>query len=352
MATVRPRFVNAASSGGDGTTTATSGLNAAYASQASFDSNEAADITLGTGTDEWFTCTCNGSTQDTTTVVYGTDWVTDAVNDNWLEIIGENTALQWDTGKYRLNPAKTYGVSMDAQTAAFKCHDIQIGNTGVTDGGAFSASGATFDEGYFENNVVYETATTPNTNCHAVTIAGGSGNSGTLYIRGNAISDWGGRGYYINGGIGICTNNTIEGCNIGMYGYSYVSNAGHYLINNLVVNNTTDWAHASFHSGNVIAQHNADSDASAPSHTGLVASATVVFTSATDWHIDATGESELVDAGLGTTDATYGTYILTPDADGDSRAASTCEIGTDEIAAVGGVTIPIIMNHLRNQGIG
>jgi hypothetical protein len=83
-----------------------------------------------------------------------------------------------------------------------------------------------------------------------------------------------------------------------------------------------------------------------------VASATVVFTSATDWHIDATGESELVDAGLGTTDATYGTYILSPDPDGDSRAASTCEIGTDEIAAVGGVTIPIIMNHLRNQGIG
>lgn len=110
MATLRQRYVDTASSGGDGTTTALSGTNAAYASlQAALNAERAnlvsADVYLR------IECAADTGTADTTLVDQNiAGWTTDATR--YVEIhaaAGHEAGVEWDTSKYRLSRSGTGG---------------------------------------------------------------------------------------------------------------------------------------------------------------------------------------------------------------------------------------------------
>lgn len=110
MATARIRYVDTASSGGNGTTTALSGANAAYASlQAALNAERgdlvSADVYLR------IECAADTGTADTTLVDQNiAGWTTDATR--YVEIhaaAGHEAGVEWDTSKYRLSRSGTGG---------------------------------------------------------------------------------------------------------------------------------------------------------------------------------------------------------------------------------------------------
>lgn len=134
MATLRQRYVDTASSGGDGTTTALSGTNAAYASlQAALNAERgdlvSADVYLR------IECAADTGTADTTLVDQNiAGWTTDATR--YVEIhaaAGHEAGVEWDTSKYRLSRSGTGGsvfVAVLADTsggiAYGRLHGLQI----------------------------------------------------------------------------------------------------------------------------------------------------------------------------------------------------------------------------------
>lgn len=109
MATARIRYVNPHSSGGDGTTTALSGTNAAYASlQAALDAERGNLVSA----DEWLEiiCATNGNADTVRVNQDVAGWTTDATR--YVHIkpdAGHRAGTQWDTGKYRISVPYTSG---------------------------------------------------------------------------------------------------------------------------------------------------------------------------------------------------------------------------------------------------
>ena len=134
MATLRQRYVDTASSGGDGTTTALSGTNAAYASlQAALNAERgdlvSADVYLR------IECAADTGTADTTLVDQNiAGWTTDATR--YVEIhaaAGHEAGVEWDTSKYRLSRSGTGGsvfvavlADMSGGIAYGRVHGLQI----------------------------------------------------------------------------------------------------------------------------------------------------------------------------------------------------------------------------------
>ena len=134
MATLRQRYVDTASSGGDGTTTALSGTNAAYASlQAALNAERgdlvSADVYLR------IECAADTGTADTTLVDQNiAGWTTDATR--YVEIhaaAGHEAGVEWDTSKYRLSRSGTGGsvfvavlADMSGGIAYGRLHGLQI----------------------------------------------------------------------------------------------------------------------------------------------------------------------------------------------------------------------------------
>lgn len=102
MATARIRYVNPHSSGGDGTTTALSGANAAYASlQAALDAERGNLVTA----DVWLEiiCATNGNADTARVNQNVAGWTTDATRYVHIKpAAGHRAGTQWDTGRYRL----------------------------------------------------------------------------------------------------------------------------------------------------------------------------------------------------------------------------------------------------------
>lgn len=100
------RYVNTASSGGDGTTNDESGATAAYASLSAWEAAEQGDLTAA-GRDEQHLVLCStgtGSAADTTSVTIN-GWTTDATHHITVRgnaATGDYAGSSWDTSKYRL----------------------------------------------------------------------------------------------------------------------------------------------------------------------------------------------------------------------------------------------------------
>jgi len=104
------RYVNPDSSGGDGTTSALSGTNAAYASLSAWNAAEATDL-VSAGDFHRVICASGGSADTTAFNVSG--WTTGA--SNYISIEGDANTGVWDTGAYRreITTANDMGVQED-----------------------------------------------------------------------------------------------------------------------------------------------------------------------------------------------------------------------------------------------
>ena len=130
------RYVDAASSGGDGTSQNTSGADAAYASlQAALDAQSADLVTAG----DSLVIICGGSTADTEVEDSGTvAWpgmVTSATNNITIQA-AENHEGVWDDTIYRLESDSYYRVLGIPSDQFVTITGLQVSNTRSPSGGA------------------------------------------------------------------------------------------------------------------------------------------------------------------------------------------------------------------------
>jgi hypothetical protein len=177
MPTLVTRYVNTASSGGDGTTNATSGANAAYASLSAANTDITADYPSFVASDVQVDVYCTGSAADTANFTI-TGITTDATR--YLRILAASgdvaRANGWDTGRYRLSatnpssPLNTLVISI----AHIRLIGLQIECVGTS--GLNSRSNLVINAGFASgNNILIDscrlryTATSVGTGCDVFT---------------------------------------------------------------------------------------------------------------------------------------------------------------------------------------
>lgn len=136
-------------------------------------------------------------------------------------------------------------------------------------------------------------------------------------------------------------NNTIVNCGIGILGHSSNSMRA---VNNIVQDCTTDFS-SNFHSSS---NYNLSDSTGSPGANSVDNSNLTFADAATDDYHLASGDTDAIGAGIG---PSSDSNVPTTDIDGDTRSGTTCDIGADEYAAAGGLSIPVAMNQLRTQGI-
>jgi hypothetical protein len=115
MATARIRYVNPDSAGGNGTTSALSGANAAYASLQAALNAERGDLVAA---DVWLEiiCATNGSADTTRVDQMVAGWVTDATRYVHIKPAdGHRAGTKWSTSKYRLTVPWLTGGNQEGQ---------------------------------------------------------------------------------------------------------------------------------------------------------------------------------------------------------------------------------------------
>lgn len=135
MATVI-RYINPASSGGDGTTNALSGVNAAYASMNSWEAAEQTDLVSDGDIHE---VRCEG-TGDTGAGVLIEGWTTGV--SNYIYILVEAAHRHngtWNTGKYYLEGASSGTGRLTISQGYFRTKGLQVRNTQGSPSGLTSA---------------------------------------------------------------------------------------------------------------------------------------------------------------------------------------------------------------------
>lgn len=128
MATTRTRYVNTASTtGGDGTTNATSGANRAYPSLHAALTAEFALVPDLVTSDVVLDIQCSGATADSTAVAFsGYAFTVDSTR--YISITGQRSRV-WDTNKYRLAVSSGSAV-VDGVLSFTRFIGMQIRNTG------------------------------------------------------------------------------------------------------------------------------------------------------------------------------------------------------------------------------
>jgi len=335
------RYINTDSSGGDGTTNNTSGATAAYASAASWESNEQDDLVTATD-NHVVNASCPSGTADGRFIIDG--WTTSAAYD--VQFKGDNNALVFnDTDKYHIaftpNGSYQYGVWIRDEYITMSGGQVHTGAQGVyTDINGIFVDGSLAGI-YIENFGVYN-------------------NSGTRYTDANSHGinlQWGSTPIYVSNcvmvrfyeGLHTPALYTTEADSYKIYSNTANDNETGFHFenttarsrNNIGANNGTDFVEATgdWH------DYNLSTDASADG-ANSVTSGSVTFTSTTagswDFHL-ANDTTDAAGAGADLDADTY--YPVTIDADGDTRHATAPDIGADEFVSSGATALPFRMRY-------
>lgn len=317
MATVT-RYVNTASSaGGGGTTNATTGDNRAYASLSEWEAAEQTDLVTD---GDIHVVHCEGSSVDSYAAGITIDgWTTGT--SNYITIIVDSDRRhdgKWNTGKYRIEcTGGSYGFQILEDYV--RIEGIQVESTyrrtiNYTGSGEFHLSHSIVrtDNTYSLGGIQINT-------------------SGTVKIWNNIIYGYGtNKGAY---GLNIanCTAyvhaNTVVDCFTA--GITHLS-ATVYVSNNLVFNCTDDY------NGSMSGNNNAYSEGTDPVSNGVDISGYA----GTDIFVDYTNDDFHIKSGTtlengGTDLDSHANCPVTDDIDGDTRHATTPDIGADEAVSGG-----------------
>lgn len=317
------RYVNPGSTGGNGTTSALTGANAAYASLSAWNAAEAQDLTDLGG--DIMVVNCAGSTADTTNLSIS-GWTTSATS--YIEINGDNTTGKLDTSKYRMEvSAATYCIRTLAAGSDFvRLKNLQLKNTNV--GGNCleldRQSAATYD--HRVNNCIFY------------------GGVYGAWLGRTTVTMW---------------NNVIYGMSttgiLCIYGYGPPTAN---LYNNTIINSVkgidrdagTVTAKNNYAGGNTTADyegiitHTTDASSDTTGSAGLQSIAVSTSTGAKFTNVTAGSEDLHINTGsslidVGTNDP--GSGLFSDDLDGVTRSG-TWDIGADEFVAASGTFTPII----------
>ena len=292
------RYVNAGSNGGDGTTAALTGVNAAYASLSAWEAAEQTNLVID---GDIHIVNCAGSTADTTAVTIA-GWTTGT--SNYLQIVGDNTTGVFSTDYYRLVTAGTsITVTCNCDTSSIIFSNLQVNGLECI---RFS--------NYQANTTIKYCVLKSSGNNGVIFI----NPRGTSYIYNNIIygaSAAGGVGLYIgnNHSTGMLVyNNTVYDCDNGI-GF-YTAEVG-TAKNNLIMNcGSRSFQNGNTPTGSNNATYDGDGDDS-PLTAGMVN-----YTTYADYFVSIIGGSEDFHLKKGSPFIDQGTDLsgtFTTDIDGD-----------------------------------
>ena len=286
MATEKIVYVNPNSSGGDGSTDATSGASAAYASlDAAILAQQSANSDL-VSAGIWLNIKCGGSAADTARINNGGGFTTDS--DHYIQVIceGDQAASPlWSTSKYR------YSVSHNGTAMTLNAVDnirfvnVQIENTNA----GSSVSGMSFVSNNTSNDYRFIGCyiRNPNSTGNGTGVAhfqGGAVGTKLDYFINNIFEGWN-VGYNVaDRATSALYTNTLVSCNTGSHIDGVAGN--HNLTNNLYYNCGIDIF--GFDAARDTATYNATSNSTLGDDvtgTGNRVSQTFSFLTAGDYHL-------------------------------------------------------------------
>jgi hypothetical protein len=331
MATTITRYINTgAASGGDGTTRALSGANAAYQTFDIAQAAEAKDITLATGTDEIFDFKCAGGA-DSDISQLDAAWLCSAGNYIIVEADDDDVhAGVLDTGKYHFTAvSSSAGLRAPADMGRIIYRNLQFypAASGATNRRSLGIRGAaSFANGPTVENCLFNGSRLTGSNASAII---GTNGSGFATIRNNLFVDYTGvqtAGMTVDP-LSLASdwnifNNTFDHCTVAI---GSANKAGQPSVQNCLFSQCTD----DWDSGNASGNNNASTKGSSVG-TSPRLSQTFDFVdeAGNDFHLtaDDTGAFE-----FGTDLSGHSDSPVTTDFEGDARDASTPDIGFDEV---------------------
>ena len=325
------RYVNTAStSGGDGTTRATTGANRAYVSLSAAEAAEATDIdTAG----DSFEFQCEGSTADTTSVTFGSDWTTSAADNIVVKPHADdvNTSGIYDTGLYRIETSTQY-------TGCLRCTSTSVYHiefNGLQMSVGTSQQSCIFFDSTGSNSVYnvigcWLKGTGSGTNQEGINLQ--FGGTSTANLVNNVIYEFGEeciKMNYVTSDQANVYNNTLDSS--ATTGMSFPSgSSSQRIFNNLITNCTTaDYASA----GSPTTDNNVTTDTSGPDTGHTEKPIDYTDASGDDY---STSDTDVV--GLGTDLSADSEYAVTVDILGVARTGSP-DIGAFQHVAAGGIEI-------------
>jgi hypothetical protein len=309
------RYVNAASSGGDCTTNATSGATAACATLAAAEA-----LMSGTLSEPWIIY-CEGTTADTTVVSIG-GMTPSATNTITIMTTGANRhSGTYSTSLYRLEPASGAAITVGVPYVIIDGLQIKSASGGRA---VFDNTISTNGTIVFKNNIILGT--------------NDSGDRGMQLISSSTSTDWNiyNNIFYnlanfaievntYNNQVNRIYNNTIYGC----YGGIYLQTTGTIAKNNLIIGSgNTNTYTGTFASGTDYNATDSTDDIGTGSNNKTSVSTTNLFVSTTNFHLTATSSADVKDAGV----SDPGSGMFSTDIDGETRSGSW-DIGADEYPA-------------------
>jgi len=134
------RYVNTASSGGNGTTNAEAGTNAAYVSLTAWDAAEVTDLVTDTDTHIVLTTVGSGSAAETSQVAITSAWTTNATYFITVKAgPSDRHDGTWDAAKYRIEVSDATSGAMVPNRAYMVIDGLQVLNTHGSPTGGSSA---------------------------------------------------------------------------------------------------------------------------------------------------------------------------------------------------------------------
>jgi hypothetical protein len=274
-------------------------------------------------------------------------WTTDATR--YIKIYtpsAERHDGKWNTSKYRLVDTVNFNYTILIVEDYVRIEGIQVYNESVSSGGGLVYSGA--GEFRLSHSIIRADSTT----ARPLMMLSTAGGSATVKIWNNIMYDCYRGIYHSFGNSGntyVFYNNTLHGmADTGIEIQDSAGDVSLYLKNNIIQSTTDDnYVISSF-----TTYENADNvseDATSPNAPHRNDAVTFENEGADDFHLGS-GDTNAKDLGTDLSSDSDGQLSFSDDIDGDTRSG-TWDIGADEYVAAGGISIPVVMHHLKQQGI-
>lgn len=318
------RYINTDStSGGDGTTNATSGANRAYPTLNNWESNEQTNLVTDGDWHHVYVSAPSGTADTTTTGING--WTTDATHYIHIQAADGDQAVKtgWDTSRYRLSKTDGKGIQVIDDHVIIDGLQIETIYTDTTGSAIYWSYAGT---GTIKNCRLRASGADTNTNTFTTET---SGLTLTFY---NTIFETldGSNNVYFRGGTHLYMYNCIV-YNNGSGNGIYIRDSSSTITNVASFNTGNDFYHVGTGSDTISFCASDDGDGSDP-----------VAASGSNWDNEYTdpsnGDFTLLNTGNtyhgGADNPSSGLY--TTDMEGDAYNSGAYSIGVDEYVAVGG----------------
>ncbi len=316
------RYINTASVGGDGTTNATSGAQAAYSGGRAWELAERTNLVTDGDTHHVFV---TGGNDALNIEITGANWTVDSTHYITFEVSDSHGGIR-PTSTYRIDINDGFDFALTVSVPYTRIIGLAASNISV-DGGTFLVDA---------NNIQLINCLSYDGGTNGFTIAGNGDSCFLIDCVSYGATDDG----FENQGQPVALYNCVS-INSGVYGF-YTGSFDTSNLKNCYAGGSgiADYFNDGTQNITTCGSEDGTAGATIPLNTDNF---TNVTAGSEDVHIPDTG-SDLYDAG--TDLSADGTFPFDYDWEDDTRVQ--WDIGADEFISVGGLSIPVAMRHYRN----